>query len=150
MGNMKRFAALIGLALIAYGVLAEPIDDALGKLDPLTRMKLGQRITQKDKTVFGGDLTIRVFETGFVVAAKGGQTQMILLQPKGPHSPPLGDIALVYKQQGAHRTFGQPLEGEHMLFDDTYRLHVFERAIIVWRKADRSAQSTIFDKNFKY
>ena len=147
---MKRILALTTIILSVSITMAETIDDVFGRMDVATKMQAGQPLAQADAKIFGEEMTIRACEGGLIIIGmKDGRTQTISLQRKNPKQPPVGDIALYYRQQGEQKTFGRPIEGEHMLFGDTYRLHVFDKAIIVWRNSDKAVQSAIFEKRFK-
>jgi len=81
--------------------------------------------------------------------AKDSFRPAIELQVKSPKTEPMGDIQTsAYITQGGKKKFGQPLEGEMSIFGDEYRIHVFRKSVIFWRKIDRTVQSVFFDKDF--
>jgi len=116
-------------------------------------------MTGGDKVLFNGQLTVRIFTRGILFvkadasqkAEAGGQKlsmERVILQKKSPNVAPKGDIADVYTAQGGKKKFGQPLEGEILLFGDEYRLHVFQRSLVVWRRQDRNVQPLCLPRDF--
>jgi hypothetical protein len=140
---------------------ANPITDMmdLQNVSPEDKQALGTQMPGGDKTLFNGQLTLRVFARG-VLVVKSGATQpsengnlklsmeRVILQKKSPNNEPMGDIAGTYAAQGGKKKFGAPLEGEIILFGDEYRMHVFRRSLVVWRRHDRNVQSLFFIKDF--
>jgi len=150
--------SLVALGLVASSApgrateLSKGLDAAVDRLTAKEKTQLGVQITQLDRTLFGGALAVRAFERGLLFAALHDGDVMVeklFLQKKSPKQPPHGDIRRLFYAQGGKRTFGTPLEGEHSLFGDVGRLHVFRKAIIVWAKKDRAVQSIIFERQFR-
>ena len=112
---------------------------------------MGPILSPKDFRLFDGEVILRAYSRGFVAAyiVNGNITvQKFVFQPNVPKTNPLGDIAGAYNAQGGRKIFGEPLIGEHSLFDDKFRFHVFRNAVIVWRQRDRAVQSAILEQKF--
>lgn len=155
---MKRvmFIGMLAVASqavsIAQAQTTAAIDGAFAAMAPGERSALGIAISPGDEPLFGGKMTIRAFEKGFFIAHMQGdkaEVQRIVLQSPSPKAPPLGDILTAYNTQKGKRTYGAGLEGEHIVFGEQYRLHVFDHAIVVWRKQDRAVQAAVFKRSFR-
>jgi hypothetical protein len=128
--------------------IGDVFSSALDKMDAKALTALGLPFEEKAQALFSGNLRVKRFARGFICANNEGATEVIVLKDKSPHLPPFGRIEKVFRKQGGSRTFGNPIEGEHSIFNDAYRLHVFEKAIIFWT-SNNGTQSAIYSSKFK-
>jgi hypothetical protein len=112
--------------------------------------ELGWDISSGVQYVFEGTLGVHAFQKAVVFTNQAGRSVVIRLKKPSPHQPPIGNISMFYyDHRGQDKACGKPLEGEHFIFDDTYRVHIFEKAIVVWRKRDTAVQSVICERKFR-
>jgi len=149
---MGGMAAVMLVGLSAKAELAGAIDAAVNALTPAERIALGTKLSLNDQTLFGGAISIRAYQAAlFIAASQDGKAvvKKIVLQCPSPKTPPMGDILHAYYTQKGKTTYGLGLEGEHIVFGEQFRLHVFERAVLVWRKEDRVVQAAVLTKPFR-
>lgn len=127
---------------------SDVFSSALGKMDAKALTALGLPFEEKEQALFSGNLRVKRFSRGFICANSEEATEVIVLKDRNPHLPPFGHIEKIFKKQGGSRTFGDPIEGEHSIFNDAYRLHVFEKAIVFWAR-NKGTQSAIYTSKFK-
>lgn len=127
---------------------AESFSLILKKIKTDTVFALGTPFNEKEQTLFSGTLRVKAYTRGFVCANDQDEVEVIILKERNPRLAPFGKIERVFKKQGGSRIFGNPIEGEHSIFDDSYRLHVFEKAIIFWSRK-KGTQSAIFSSRFR-
>lgn len=115
--------------------LKEALDTTFNNLEVREKMEtLGRSISPNDQNVFGEKVRVRAYEKGFIVAylEDSGvvKVKKISLTLPSPKTGPIGGISDVYHRQGGKQKFGVPYEGEISLFDDTFRIHVFQKSVI--------------------
>jgi hypothetical protein len=155
---MKGVLPSVVCALLAVSVsagdLSPAIDAKLASTDSMLKLKLGLRLTDDDKYLFGEDLAVRAFEHGVVFALRQGEhvmVQIVPLQDTNPHETSGGRIRAFYKEHGGAKVYGEPLEGPINLFDEQYRTHIFQRGIIIVRQKEHQLmEHIVLDKSFKY
>lgn len=140
------------ICLTSKAELSGAIDAAFNALSHDNQTALGSPLSPQDKVIFGGKMAIRAYQKAFFIAVEqDGKdiVEKITLQFPSPKTPPFGNIMDAYNVQKGRKTYGAGLEGEHIVFGEQYRLHVFEHAVMVWRKQDAAIQAAIFEKSFK-
>jgi hypothetical protein len=128
------------------------LDERIRSMPASERFSLGLPLARTDHQLYGGQLVLRLFQKGFLAANRIGktfETQVVLLTKPSPKAKPLGWILITYDRQGGRKTFGEPLEGEHSLFNDNFRYHVFRKAVLVWQRGGELAQPAIVDQPFQ-
>lgn len=107
------------------------------------------RLAQEDSVIYKG-VRIRAFRYAIAIE-KEGKAEIIYLKKEAPHTKPGGAITRYYKKQGGKKVFGKPLEGVFQVCDNRFRLHVFEKGIIIKKTKKRGEPvSLIFDKPFHW
>ena len=120
----------------------------LKKIDAVDLTALGTPFNEKGQAFYSGKLRVKAYSRGFICANEKDESEVVILKEKNPHLPPHGLIEKVFKKQGGSRAFGSPIEGELSIFDGEYRLHVFEKAVIIWNRK-KGVQSAIFSSRFE-
>ena len=84
--------------------------------------EFGRDISSGAQYVFEGKLGVHAYQRAVVFTNPTGDSLVVRLKNPSPHQPPIGNIAgFYYDHRGQDKACGKPLEGEHMIFDDTYR-----------------------------
>jgi len=133
--------------------LKEALDKTFNDLAVREKMEtLGRPISPNDQKVFGEKVRVRAYEKGFIVAyledSGAVNVKKMSLTLPSPKTSPIGDIHKVYNKQGGKKRFGVPYEGEISIFDDTFRIHIFQKSVIFWQRKGRVVQYALFPKKF--
>ena len=126
----------------------DSISSVLEKIDANVLTGLGAPFDEKSQALYLGKLRVKAYTRGFICANEKGETEVVILKEKNPHLPSFGLIGKVFKKQGGSATFGNPIEGQHTVFNGEYHLHVFEKAVIFWSRI-KGTQSAIFSSKFR-
>ncbi len=85
-------------------------------------------------SLFRGELNVACSYNEIVFRHSNGQRARIPAVFRNSHTATHGDIRSYYNRQGGSQRFGRAIAGEYKILNDTFRVHVFERSVLVWKK----------------
>lgn len=122
---------------------------AFDRRTPNNAIGLGTALTEREVSLFDGALRLRAFERGLTLAQANGLQEALQLAREPSRLAPVGDISVYCSTSKTARDLGAPLEGEHSLFFGEFRLHVFDRGVILWERNSGRIDLARLDRPFR-
>jgi len=116
---------------------------------PNNAIGFGDDISDGARSLYKDKLRVHAFQRGFIVQRNDGRSEIISLQKDNLRLGPAGDIAIYCASNSRAMNIGDPLEGEHGIFNEQYRLHIFSKGIIFWKKEGGTIEFVEFPRSFK-